>query len=531
MKENNNYMSYVNLRKAGVKLEYTQDQIQEIVKCIKDPIYFIRNYVKIVSVDRGIIPFELWDFQERMINTFHENRFSIAKMPRQVGKTTSVAAYLLWCVLFNDNFKIAILANKHPMAKEIVGRIQMAYENLPFWMQQGVLSWNKTDIALENGSIIMSSSTTGDSIRGQAMNLVYLDEFAFVPNPIQETFFTSVYPTISSGKSTKIMITSTPNGMNRFHKIWKDSVDGKNTYKRTDVHWSDVPGRDEAWREETIRNTSERQFRQEFGCEFLGSDMTLIAGDKLQQLTWDEPIYDKNGFKFYEQADRSHSYVMVVDTARGTGLDYSAFVVFDTSVVPYKVVATFRDNNVHTIVFPKYIMEAATFFNNAHILVETNDLGQQIVDILHHEMEYDNLISTISKIKGHEATGGFGARSSIGVRTSKAVKRLGCATFKSMVESDQLIVRDNDLIEEMSRFALKKGSYEASTGNDDLVMCGVLFAWLSTQPYFKELTGTDVVRSIYNTGTADMDMIVPFGIIDTGHDDPDNYGGDLWHPV
>lgn len=526
-------MSTNNLRKEGVKLEYTQEQVQEIARCIQDPIYFIRNYVQIVHVDRGVIPFEMWPFQERMVRTFHENRFSIAKMPRQVGKTTSVAAYLLWCVLFNSNFKVAILANKHPMAKEIVARIQMAYENLPIWMQQGIKSWNKTDIALENGSIIMSSSTTGDSIRGQAMNLVYLDEFAFVPNPIQETFFTSVYPTISSGQSTKILITSTPNGLNRFHKIWKDSEDGKNTYKRTDVHWSDVPGRDEAWREETIRNTSERQFRQEFGCEFLGSDMTLISGDKLQLLTWDEPIYDKNGFKFYEQADRSKSYVMVVDTARGTGLDYSAFVVFDTSSAPYKVVATYRDNNVHTIVFPKYIMEAAVYFNNCQILVETNDLGQQIVDILHHEMEYENIISTISKLKGHEATSGFGTRSSMGVRTSKSVKRLGCSTLKSMVESDQVFVRDHDLIDEMSRFALKKGTYEASTGNDDLVMCCVLFAWLTTQPYFKELTGTDVVRSIYNAGTADMDALVPFGVIDTGHHEADGgWGGDdYWTPV
>ena len=510
------YTSNPRLKKAGVKIDFTPAQVAEYIKCVRDPIYFIKKYVKIVHVDYGVIPFEMWDFQVEMIRNMHENRFSIAKMPRQVGKTTSVAAYLLWCILFNENFQIAILANKHSMAKEIVGRIQMAYENLPMWIQQGIVVWNRTDMEVENGSKIVSSSTTGDTIRGRAFNIVYLDEFAFVPSTIQEEFFTSVYPTISSGKTTKIMITSTPNGMNMFYKLWKDSLEGRNTYKRTEIHWSDVPGRDEAWKEETIKNTSERQFQQEFETEFLGSSMTLISGSKLAQISWSTPIETEAnafGFKFYEQVDREHTYVMTVDTARGSGLDYSAFIVFDTSTVPFKVVCTFRNNNVSTIIFPKYIIEAATYYNNCYILVETNDLGQQVVDILREDLDYDGLISTAARTRGHEASSGFNVASQTGVRTTKTVKRLGCSTFKSIVESDQLVINDHDLFEEMTRFTYKKGSYEAENGHDDLVMCGVLF-----------------VRNIYGLGTADMDdMIVPFGVIDTGHDSPYSVdSGDLW---
>jgi len=518
-RDNDSLSSDPDIKKPGVDIQLTAEQFQEYMKCIQDPMYFIKNYVKILTIDRGVIPFPVWDFQERMIVNFHESRFSIAKMPRQVGKTTCAVSYLLWCILFNEDYKIAILANKHKMAQEIVSRLKAAYRLIPKWMQQGVVVWNKTDLELENGAKIVSSATGGSAGRGDTFNLVYLDEFAFVPSAVAEEFYTSIYPTITSGATSKLMITSTPNGMNMFHKFWKDSENKKNSFKRVDVHWSDVPGRTDEWRIETIMNTSERQFQQEFECEFLGSSMTLIDGRKIAQIPTIPAIHEtRDGFSFYEHVDREHTYVMVVDTARGTGLDYSAFIVFDTSTVPFKVVCTFRNNNVHTIVFPKYIMEAAVYFNSCYILVETNDLGQQIVDILKEDLEYDGLISTASKKARYEATSGFGIQSQTGVRTTKTVKRLGCSTFKSMVESDSLLINDHNLLEEMSKFVYNgKGSYEAENGHDDLVMCGVLFAWLTTQPYFKELTNTDLVRSIYRIGTEDMDdMMVPFGHIDDG---------------
>lgn len=462
--------------------------------------------------------------------------------------TVTMSAFLLWSILFNSNYNVAILANKHSTAIEIVDKIKTSYEELPAWLQQGVTSWNKASIELENGSRIISNATSPAAIRGYSFNIVFLDEFGIVPDNIQEEFWKSVFPTISSGKTTKVFIASTPNGMNLFYSIWSKAkkkgqfdTNGNpmwNGFTPIEVHWSGVPGRDEKWREKQIAILGERGFEQEFGCEFLGSSMTLISGSKLQMLegTQVDPIHETpDGFKFYLPADRSRSYMMVVDTARGAGLDYSAFVVFDVTEAPYKVACTFRNNSVHTIVYPKYIMEAATYYNNCGVLVETNDLGAQIVDILHLDMEYENLISTAARTKQHEISSGFGgAKSQLGVRTTKTVKRLGCSTFKSMVETDQIIINDYDLYSEMTRFSLNRaGSYEAERGNDDLVMCCVLFAWMSAQPYFKDLTNTDIVRNIYRVGTEEMEAdMVPFGIIDTGHGHGgQRIGGDLWTDV
>lgn len=254
------------LKRAGVELQYTQEQVDEYIKCSQDPVYFAERYIRIVNVDRGLMPFEMWDFQREMIRTYHENRFSITKCPRQVGKTTTSVAYLLWVTLFSDDQNIAVLANKGSLARDILAKYQLAYENLPMWLQQGIVTWNKGNVELENGSKIVAASTSSSAIRGGAFNIVFLDEFAFVPNNIANEFFNSVYPVISSGKTTKIIIVSTPNGMNLFYKLWIDAMNKKNGYKTFEIHWSMVPGRDEKWKEETIKNTSEEQFRQEFEC-------------------------------------------------------------------------------------------------------------------------------------------------------------------------------------------------------------------------------------------------------------------------
>ena len=516
-----NYLGNRNLKKIGVPVEYTQEQVQQYIKCSKDPVYFIKNYVKIVHVDYGLVDFDLWPFQQEMVGKFDDNRFVICKLPRQVGKTTTVAAYILWQVLFNDQFSVAILANKQAQAREILGRIQTAYEHLPKWLQQGVKEWNKGNIELENGSEILASATSSSAIRGTSQNLIYLDEFAFVPNNLQEEFFASVFPTISSGTTTKVLITSTPNGMNMFYKIWVDSEEGNNSYVRHDVHWSDVPGRDEAWKKETIKNTSEEQFSQEFECEFLGSSQTLINGRKLAQIPFIHPRYRHNNFDIYEKPKENRLYVITVDTARGVGLDYSALVVFDVTDIPYKVVGKYRSREISPMFFPDVVVNAAKMYNDAFVLVELNDLGEQVASVIQQDLEYENILSTSVKGRGgQQVGGGFANRIQLGVKTTKTTKRIGCSNLKDLVENDKLIINDYDLLQELSVFINKRNSYEAEEGHhDDLVMCTVLFSWLVRQEFFIELTDNDIRSRLYLENQKLIeDDVLPFGIVDDGHD-------------
>lgn len=514
------YNGNQNLSSIHDKIEFTQEQIIEYAKCARDPAYFVQKYVQIVNVDKGLVNFELWDFQKDIVELIQDERYVICKMPRQVGKTTTVASVLLHYVLFNENYSIAILANKLSQAREILGRIQMAFEHLPKWLQQGVVEWNKGFIELANGSKILASATSSSAIRGTSQNLIYLDEFAFVPNNMQEEFFQSVYPTISSGKTTKVVITSTPNGLNMFYKLWKDSEEGRNDYKRIDVHWSQVPGRDEAWKAEIIRNTSEEQFREEYDCEFLGSSNTLISPTKLRMLTHSTPIKQTDDIKVYSDPVQDRLYIIVADTSRALGLDYSCFVVFDITEFPYKVVARYRNNTVSSLIYPSMIYQLAKHYNNAYCLIESNDIGKQVADILYYEHEYEFVFFCTSDQKsGQRISGGFAGVSQIGVKTSRAVKRIGCSNFKSMVENDKILLEDFELIQELFRFSAKGDSYEAEEGHDDLVMCCVLFAWLMQQPYVKELTNTDLRQKLYAEQEDKIEeSLIPFGIIDDGRD-------------
>ena len=699
------YLNNINLKNVNVPISWTLEQTREYQKCLNDQIYFVKKYCKIVHVDKGLVNFDLWEFQENMINTFENNRFVICKMPRQVGKcfhmntivkvfdkksketysvrieelyersksnvvsnlsvenersniahisktnssdlprlsdqverkfidsidlkdidiwtdtgwkpastiyktieyiewelvttshsltcadthilfredgsevfckdlvpgdyiltesgkeevisitetnrvsnmydiavcsedhrfytngilshnTTTVAAYLLHKIIFNDTFSVAILANKDKQAREILSRIKMMFEYLPNWLQQGVVRWNEGDIELENGSKAIATATTGSSARGQTYNIVYLDEFAFVPNNLAESFFTSVYPTISSGKTTKTIITSTPKGMNYFYKLWKDSENGKNRYVRCEVHWSMIPGRDKAWQEETISNTSERQFNQEYNCEFLGSSNTLIDASKLSQLVYIEPIVTSGDVDMYEEVKKDHVYLISVDTSRGAGIDYSAFIVFDITEIPYKIVAKYRNNEISPLVYPTIIYNLAKHYNNAYVLVETNDIGGQVADILQHDLEYEHVLSTKVKGRNGQKVGGTmgGFRYTIGVRTTTSVKRIGCANFKSLVENDKLIINDYDLLYEMNRFVEHNAKYAAEDGeHDDLVMCCVLFSWLVHQEYFKLLSNNDARLEVleYNKRLVD-ENVSPFGFIDDIWRDPED---------
>ena len=526
------YLGNPKLKRSGVQVEYTNDQLIEITRCIKDPVYFIKNYVKIVNVDLGLIPFDMWDFQEEMVRGFHSNRFSIAKMPRQVGKTTTTAGYMLWAVLFTDDYKIAILANKGDLARDILGRIKYSYEYLPLWMQQGIMEWNKGNIVLENGSEISAYATNASGVRGGTYNLVFLDEFAFVPQNIAAEFFTSTYPVISSGRTTKVIIVSTPHGLNQFYKMWTDAVEQRSLYVPFEVHWSMVPGRDAAWREETIRNTSEEQFRQEFETEFIGSSATLIPGSKLKMLAFNNPVEKEEYLDIYEAPKPGHTYIAIVDCAEGVGLDYSVCSIVDVTELPYKHVAKFRDNKLSAFIFPTYVYNLANRYNRAWILVETNSVGQQVVDILHYDLEYENIFRIESHdIKGQHIASGFKKGAAYGVKTSKTVKKIGCSNLKTLIEMDKLITTDFDTIAELNTFVRDKDSYKAEEGNnDDIVMTLVLFSWLTAQNFFKEITNSDVRQRLLEERNLQMEEeSLPIGILDDGLEEEKHFDGeDLW---
>ena len=519
------YHNNPNLPRADYKHNFTQAEIDEFKKCAADPIYFAITYMRIVNVDKGLMPFEMWDFQKEMLKTFHENRFSICKLPRQVGKTTTSVAYLLHYILFNENVNVAILANKSPTAREIMGRLQLAFEYLPFFLKQGVIEWNKGSIHLANGSKAVADSTSGSSVRGRSFNVIFLDEFAFVPNNIAEAFFMSTYPTISSGNTTKVIIVSTPNGLNLFYKMWTEALEKKSLYIPIEIHWSMVPGRDEKWKEITIRNTSPDQFRQEFECEFIGSTNTLIHPLKLRSLVWHNPIRKDMGdsFHIFKNPEPNHTYVMTVDVAEGLGLDYSTFSVIDVTSFPYRQVAKYRNNKIQPLIFPTLILQAARLYNDAFVLIEINSIGLQVADILHFELAYENLVKIELKGKqGQQHTPGFKKKIAYGLKTSKQTKAIGCANLKTLVESDKLILIDYDTIQELMTFSADKQSFKAEEGNnDDLAMTLVHFGWLTSQRYFKENINNDIRSALQQEQLNIMDQdIVPFGIVDNGVDDP-----------
>ena len=534
------YLGNPNLKKANVAQEWTREEVEEYAKCMKDPIYFIQHYIKIVSLDEGLVPFKLYDFQKEMVGTFHNNRFTICKLPRQSGKSTTIIAYLLHYVLFNPTVNVAILANKAATARDLLGRLQLAYEHLPKWLQQGVMSWNKGSLELENGSKILASSTSASAVRGGSYNIIFLDEFAYVPSNVAEQFFSSVYPTISSGKTTKVMIVSTPHGMNMFYKLWVDAEEDRNEYIPIEVHWSEVPGRDEEWKSQTIKNTSESQFNTEFECEFLGSIDTLITPAKLKTLTYRQPIQSNAGLDIHARPEEGHTYMLTADVSRGTSNDYSAFIVVDITELPYRIVAKYRDNEIKPLLFPQKIYEMARVYNQAFVMIEVNDIGEQVANAMQFDLEYDNLVMASMRGRSGQVLGaGFsGGKAQLGVRTTKAVKKVGCSNLKQLVEDNKIIVEDLEIISELSTFIVKGQSFEADEGcNDDLVSCLFMFGWATDQQYFKELTDVDVRMQMVkeNQDALEQDM-APFGFIVDGLED-ENIGqmvdeyGTKWSPI
>ena len=515
------YLGNSLLKRADVQHNFTKEEIEEYIKCRDDILYFLETYAKIVHVDEGLIPFKLYPFQRELINTITNNRNVIVKTGRQVGKSTTTLGWLLHYVLFNQSKTVGILANKAATARELLSRIQIAYQHLPKFLQQGLKEWNKGSLELENGSKIIASSTSSSAIRGFSFSTILLDEFAHVQRHIADEFIRSVYPTISSGKETKVIIVSTPNGFNMFYKYWNDAENGTNDFVPFKVHWTAVPDRDKKWKNKIESTIGSDAFRQEYEAEFLGSSNTLVSYEKLQEFSYNNPLYTKSDVDVFEEVISTHSYIITVDVARGQGMDYSAFTVFDITEIPYKIVAKYRSNVVAPLVFPNIINIIGKKYNDAYILIEVNDIGSQVSDVLHHDLEYENLFSTAWYGRHGQQLSGFvgGKRDSqFGVRTTKSMKKIGCSNLKALIEDDKLLIPDYDIISELTTFVSKADSFSAEEGaNDDLVMTLVLFAWLVDQQYFKELSSQNIRDNLYKNQLSELDdLTTPFGIIDNG---------------
>ena len=517
------YLGNAHLKKIDESIEWTPELLKEYIKCSKDPAYFARNYIKIVHVDKGLVNLDLYDYQAEIVQKITDNRRVAVLTARQSGKTTTAAAVILHYILFNEFKTVAILANKGDSAREVLGRVQLAYEALPKWMQQGVEEWNKGNITLENGCKIYAGTTSSSAIRGKSISFLYLDEVAFIEG--YDEFFASVYPTISSGETTKLLMTSTPNGLNHFWKTCKGAEEGTNGYEFVKVMWDDVPGRDDKWKQETLEalDFDEQKFRQEYCCDFQGSSGTLIDGSKLKNLMMSHPIVERGGLSQYEAQKPDRIYSITVDVSRGKGLDYSTFSVIDITEMPYLQVATYRDNMVSPVDFASVIYRIGNLYNEAAVLIEINDIGEQVADVLTLDYGYENLLYTESAgRKGKRiSSGGFGRRADNGIRTTKTVKALGCSMLKRLIEQDQLILQDYNTIQELSRFSRRGNSYEAESGHhDDLVMNLVLFAWLSDQLYFKDMTDINTLAKLREKTDEQIEEdLLPFGFVDIGEPD------------
>lgn len=508
------------VKKAGEVQELTKEQIAEYMRCEQDPEYFVETYVKITDVDVGTVPFHMYSYQKDMLWNFHKHRFNIDLLSRQSGKTSIVSAYALHHVLFADRKNVKILANKYDNAKGILDRIKKSYELLPRWLQQGVIAWNAGSLELENYSTISVGTTTPDSGRSASISLLILDEFAFVRNSIANEFWAAVYPVISSGQNTKVIIISTANGLNLFYKLWNDANHGRNEFVPYEVSWRDVPGRDDKWKTQTISNLGDEDlFRQEYDNDFIGNSNTLIPISVLKQLTFQDPVDSKEIYKVYEPPHKDRTYFATVDCSRGVGNDFSTIQIIDVTEYPYKQVAQYRNNKIEPVVFPTIIYNWATRYNDAYVLLEANDIGESVGDSLHMELEYENILLVSHQGRaGQRLGGGFSKSVRTGVMTSKRTKNIGNTSLKALITNQQLIINDFMTIEELSTYSLKGDSYEAEEGaHDDLVMPLVIFGWAVQEPYFKELMDQDLRVKIEETRANELLETVPaFGFIDDG---------------
>lgn len=508
--KNSSYRGNPLLKREREIVEFTPEHIKEYKKCMADAVYFAEKYIQVVDVDKGLMAIELRDYQKRMIKGIQDNRFTVALAPRQIGKTTIMVCFLLWYILFNKDKKCVILANKGRTAQSILARLQLAYIHLPKFLQQGISEggWNKQSINLENGSSVLSAATSSDSIRGESFSCVLVDECAFVRKGVWKEFASSTFPTISSGKETKMVLVSTPNGKNHFYEIWTKAIEKKSSFFPIRVDWWEVPGRDEKWKKEQIANTSQEQFDQEFGNSFLATSGTLIPSEHLVRIETEikEPIQYSKDLKIYELPQYGHEYFCSVDCA-STGKDYSTIQVIDISSKPWKQVAVYRNNVISHLVFPTVINMLGTKYNTASVLVENNEIGNTILHILNYEIEYDNIISTRINQK----------QVSLGQRTTTKTKSIGCQRLKDMISAEMITIVDFNTLTELRHFVQSKESYAAERGEtDDLVMPLVNFAYFSSTEKFKYLFDKSFTEEFRNKYEEDIyESLAPMPMFNT----------------
>lgn len=561
------------LKGKNVKYDWTPELVEEYIKCKEDIFYFIEHYFKIVT-ENGLEPMVLREYQKEMIDNMLNGRFTLACMSRQSGKTETLRAFLIWYILFNDFKTVAIVANKLDTAMEIIGKLQISYQNLPLWLQLGVTEFNKGSFVLENNSRLFASATSADALRGYTCHIIVIDEAAHIEN--WDEFYGAVSPTISAGKSTKLIMVSTPKGLNHFYEFYEGSSLGRktNSFKATFVPWYNVPGRDEEWQRQQLElmNFDMIKFDQEFNCSFIGSAGTLINGARLQILKTDvkPPIHVIDKLKIYEPPvkerkdwrehienvsrqdsiyDReikqvgqvimeeytipADKYCIVADVSRGKGLDYSAFSVFNITKVPYRQVATFRDNNITPTDYAHYLYKVGQLYNEALVLVEINDIGEQVSTYMMDELEYGNVLCTQSNGRAGKTVTFNLTKADKGVRTTITLKNSGCLLMKLLLEECRLQVCDEDTIDELLVFVKDKNSWSADKGkHDDLVMGLVLFSWLSDQKFFLEWTSINTVQSLSSISATQVQAnLLNFGYIARDNTEHEDIRGFKFQPV
>ncbi|QNH71374.1 terminase large subunit [Rhizobium phage P9VFCI] len=493
----NYYKNNKLIKRSGTPVQFTPAMQEELKRCALDILYFAEKYFFVRTLDYGKIKIPLRDYQKFWLRVSEEEdiRQRIWLACRQSGKSSTLTIEILHKVLFNDDYQIAILANKGGTAREIFSRVRLAYEMLPFWLQVGVVEWNKGSMELENGSKVFAASTSSDSIRGFTLNEIILDEMCFVKN--DEEFMTSTYPVIASGKKSRITMISTPNGpRGEFHKNWQRAVKGKNSYYSFKVPWHFVPGRDAEWKQNTIENTSYTQFRQEQDVEFVGhgdgflnaETLEMLAREIREPLRLNDPELSEQGFEIFELPQEGHAYIACVDNAEGKEQDESTISIIDITEKPFKLVGTFADNRISPLLFPHKIKKMAEIYNNAMTIVENNTIGLTVAVGLYLDLEYENVYLSNNK----DETG-------IGVRTTRPLKQLGCANLRSLLEKGAMKVPSQKVLHQLQNFVPKNGTYNAAPGHkDDLVANLWMFGWYTSQGQFEEFLKNKLVQELYS---------------------------------
>lgn len=507
------------LRNEGIDIGLEQWQILEIAKCAKDVHYFINNYCYIVTLDEGKQKFNTRFYQDDMLDIMVPATRAIFKLPRQSGKSAIVAAFLVWEVVFQDYHSCSILANKEKSAKNILKKVKMIYKTLPIWMQQGVTGWSKLSIELENESYIEASATSASGIRSDSINTLVIDECAWIPKNIWDEFYSSIYPTVSSSKKSKIIMVSTPRGMNHYYKFWNDAELDRNVFRHYGVSYMDVPAYAEpGFKEQTIQEIGLQKWMQEYECEFLGSSGTLISSYHLQNtLVMKDPadIRFEDKFRIFEMpivGEDAHQYIVMADFGEGVGLDYNTIQVMDvTAGPPWTEVAVYEDNETAPAEIPYILERIGKFYNEALVIGETNNIGIGILDDLNYDLEYENIFYGDEKVSGVLSN-------HFGIKMTKHSKMTGNARLKANIEDGNLIIQDQGTITQFSTYIKKGTSYaaEEDTDHDDLVTPLVLFSYfMAKRNWTENWLDQDRLKNKGKISKIEEDLL-PAGYVDDG---------------